>query len=93
MSGISLHTLNQGEKKGICNFKFFLSKETDKESLVIYTFNKELSIKLKNQYGFLRNNFYLIFENIKTSISQLTFLVPNLERDVNAIFEYQKKKI
>lgn len=91
-SEIVLYSNNQVGKTGSCNIKFFLSNDSDKGSLIIYTLNKVLSIKLKNQYGHLDNEFFQIFKGIEPSVSQLTFLVPSLEKDITANFEYQKKE-
>ena len=75
-------------KKGICTIKFE-STEEYKGSFVIYTLNNKLSIKLKNKYGNL-DTAYEDDDNM-ISVSQLTFSVPKLDRDVTANFEYSKK--
>lgn len=69
----------------------FNSTEGNKEakgSFVIYNFNKELSIKLKNKYGNVNLPTYHLDEPGYLSISDLTFSIPNLERDVTVNFEY-----
>ena len=81
-------TATQIEKTGTCTIKFESEKES-KGSFVIYTIKSKLSIKLKNKYG------NLIFadednDSLAESISQLTFSVPKLVRDVTANFEYSK---
>lgn len=75
----------QIEKKGTCTITFE-PKEENKGSFVIYTLNSKLSIKLKNKYGNLLSESERDFNWI--SVSQLTFSVPKLDRDVNAKFEY-----
>ena len=47
-----------------------------------------MSIKLKNKYGNIR--FPEVFRNSIKKITQLNCSVPKLERDVNAIFEYNR---
>ena len=81
-------TATQVGTTGTCTIKFESEKES-KGSFVIYTIKSKLSIKLKNKYG------NLIFadeddDSLAESISQLTFSVPKLDRDVTANFEYSK---
>ena len=74
----------------LCKFKFTKNEENKKSkgSLVVYSCKKGLSIKLRNKYGNIR--FPAVFRNSIMKITQLNFSVPKLERDVNAIFEYNK---
>ena len=92
-SGIDLHVLYQGDNIGYFNFKLFLSYDTDKESLVNYTLNKEISIKLKNQNGLLDYKLDLIFKDNEPFVSRHTFLILYLKRDVRGIFISKKKSI
>lgn len=66
----------QSKKKGTCSI-YFYPEDKNKGSFLI---------RLKNKYGNLVPSF--IREEEKLSISQLTFLVPNLDRNVIVIFEY-----
>lgn len=83
-----LITIRQIAKNGTCTIRF-RPEEYHKGSFVIYTLNNKLSIKLKNKYG---NLFSGDEENTHhwLSASQLTFLVPKLDRDITANFEYSK---
>ena len=72
-----------------CHYRF--STGEDKiGSFVIYAFKKELNIKLKNKYGNLNLPVYLKEKKKrkKLDISQLTFSVPNFERNATAVFEF-----
>ena len=73
----------------------FNSSEGNKEakgSFVIYNYNKELSIKLKNKYGNADLSTYHVAEPGYLDISdQLNFSVPNLERNATVIFKYNTK--
>ena len=84
-SSRSFKALVQSVKKGTCTIKFE-PKEENKGSFVIYTLNSKLSIKLKNKYGNLLSE--CKDDDNSVSVSQLTFSVPKLDRDVTANFEY-----
>ena len=85
---VSSQIFIQVGKEGTCTIKFE-PEEKKKGSFVIYTLNTKLSIKLENKYG----NLVSAFEDDDNlvSVSQLTFSVPKLDRDVTANFEYNKK--
>ena len=78
--------------KSPCYIKFDITEEKKeaKGSFVIYNFNKQLSIKLKNKYGNVNLPEREKEENSFYQISHLTFSVPNLDRDVTVKFEYNK---
>ena len=79
----------QLNKKGTCKIKFE-SEERNKGSFVIYTAKNKLSIKLKNKYG---NLIHQYDSKAFMSLSQITFSVPNLDRDITAKFEYNKTSV
>ena len=82
-------TFQQLGTKGICSIKFE-SEERNKGSFVIYTLKNKLSIKLKNKYGNLIHQ----YDNKNfMSVSQITFSIPNLDRNVKAIFEYNNTNV
>ena len=87
-SSEKVDVVNQIDKSGTCTIKF----EEGKGSFIIYTLNIELGIKLKNKYGNINLPIYTEEKDEKyINISQLTFSVPNLERDATVKFEYTEK--
>ena len=84
-----VHLFEQYDKSGSCTMKF-TPLEGEKGSIVIYTFKTELKIKLKNKYGNINLPTYAegLVEYNMLDISQLTYSVPNLDRDVTAKFEF-----
>ena len=73
----------------------FSSSDGNKEakgSFVIYGYKTPLSIKLKNKYGNVNLSTYFTV-GLSTKYEQLTFSVPNLERNATVIFKYNPKNI
>ena len=87
-AGEDLVLMTHYDKKSTCRFKYAPVKGK-KYSFVMYSMNTPVKIKLKNKYGNLRTPGAISDSN--TEITNLTFLVQNLEKDVNAIFEFNKK--
>ena len=77
--------VKQIDKSGTCTIKF----EEGKGSFIIYALNIELGIKLKNKYGNINLPIYTKEKDEEyINITQLTFSVPNLERDATVKFKY-----
>ena len=83
-----LELIPQESKISKCKLNFTLT-EGDEGSFIIYTLNQKLSISLKNQYGMVNAASYEIVQTFSdVSGNEITFSVPNLDRDVNAIFNF-----
>ena len=86
-AGEDLILMTHYDKKSTCRFKYNPEKG-QKYSFVMYSMNTPVKIKLKNKYGNLKTPRAL--SDFNTNITNLTFIVQNLEKDVNATFEFNK---
>ena len=86
-AGEDLVLMTHYDKKSTCKF-IYTPEKGKKYSFVMYSMNTPVKIKLKNKYGNLMTPRAL--SDFSTNITNLTFIVQNLEKDVNATFEFNK---